>query len=126
MPEDMQEIVTVEQVQRLFLLLAVLGPVVGAAIGAAVGMRRGAAGPGAGKGLLVGLVGPANLALWTLYNAITDRLGLDTVKNLLVNLALFALIGAAVGLVVARTMRPGQPRKPEPSHRAGATEQETR
>ncbi len=50
-------------------------------------------------GLAVGLlVGVGNYALWTVYNAITDHLGLDTVKNLLVNLGVFVLIGIAVGV----------------------------
>lgn len=108
MPDDMREIVTVEQVQRLFLLLAVLAPLFGAALGAAIGARQRRPGPGARTGLLIGMAGPTNLALWMLYNAITDRLGLDTVKNVLVNLAVFALIGLAAGVAWARRMQPGQ------------------
>ena len=50
-------------------------------------------------GLVIGLlVGVGNDALWTVYNAITDHLGLDTVKNLLVNLGLFVVIGIAAGI----------------------------
>ena len=50
------------------------------------------------RDLVLGLlVGGGNYALWTVYNAITDRLGLDTVKNLLVNLALFVFIGILAG-----------------------------
>jgi len=53
--------------------------------------------------LVIGLlVGGGNFALWTLYNAITERLGLDTVKNLLVNLALFVVLGVVIGLGVGR------------------------
>lgn len=49
-------------------------------------------------GLVIGLLtGVGNYALWTVYNAITDHLGLDTVKNLLVNLGLFVVIGITVG-----------------------------
>ncbi len=114
MPDDMREIVTVEQVQRLFLLLAIALPVLGAAIGAAWGARRGNAASAARSGLLVGLVGPANLLLWTIYNAITNRLGLDTVKNLLVNLTLFAIIGIGAGLLAARgtSKKAGTPAAP--------------
>jgi hypothetical protein len=36
--------------------------------------------------------------LWRVYNAITDRIGLDTVANLLVNLILFVAVGAACGV----------------------------
>ncbi len=50
-------------------------------------------------GLVAGvLIGGGNYALWTVYNAITQKLGLDTVANLLVNLALFVVIGIALGV----------------------------
>lgn len=50
-------------------------------------------------GLIIGLlVGAGNYALWTVYNAITEKLGLDTVKNLLVNLTLFVVVGSVIGL----------------------------
>ena len=55
------------------------------------------------RGLCVGLlVGVGNYALWTVYNAITEKLGLDTVKNLLTNLGLFVLLGIVIGLVAGR------------------------
>lgn len=95
----MQEIVTTEQVEALFVALAVAGPFVGAGIGWARGRR-------ALIGLLWGLLFTANWILWCVYNAITNRLGLDTVRNLLVNLALFIAVGAIAGYVVAlRTRR---------------------
>ena len=73
------------------LAVLALAPLVGLAWGARV--KR------VGPGLLLGvLVGGGNYALWTAYNAITDKLGLDTVKNLLVNLALFVVIGLVVGV----------------------------
>ena len=51
------------------------------------------------RGLLIGvLVGAGNFALWNGYNAITDKLGLDTVKNLLTNLCLFVVLGAVIGV----------------------------
>lgn len=50
-------------------------------------------------GLAIGiLVGIGNYTLWTAYNAITQKLGLDTVTNLLVNLGLFVVIGVVVGI----------------------------
>ena len=64
---------------------------------------------GLGVGLLVGA---GNYALWTAYNAITDRLGLDTVKNLLVNLAVFVAVGAAAGLGASRYAARAQKEKP--------------
>lgn len=97
--DEMREIVTVEQVDRLFLWLAIAAPALGLLLGVARGARRGKAGRGAVNGLLIGFLGPLNLALWTLYNAITDRLGLDRVVNLVVNMALFVGLGAVAGLV---------------------------
>jgi hypothetical protein len=104
---DMQEIVSVEQVHRLFLIVAVVLPVVGMAGGALLGLRRGNVRRGVLQGLLLGILGPVNFALWLVYNAITDRLGLDTVKNLLVNLALFVVLGIVTGIVAGMIMRRG-------------------
>ena len=96
---DMREIVTMEQANHWILVLAIVLPIVGTVIGGAFGARNGLPIRGALKGFLVGLVGPLNLILWKVYNVITDRLGLDSVKNLLVNLALFAGIGIVGALV---------------------------
>jgi drug/metabolite transporter (DMT)-like permease len=104
---DMQEIVSVEQVHRLFVTLAVVLPLVGLIFGALLGVRRGNVKRGALQGLLLGILGPVNFGLWLVYNAITDRLGLDTVKNLLVNLALFVVLGVVTGLVAGQIMRRG-------------------
>lgn len=103
--DDMREIVTVDQVERLFVLLAVLGPVVGAASGWFVGRRSGRRPALARTGALIGLIGPANWGFWRLYNSITDHLGLDTVRNLLVNLALFIGVGVALGIVLGLAAR---------------------
>jgi hypothetical protein len=103
--DDMREIVTVEQIDRLFLLLAIAGPVLGAIAGSLFGARQGGSVRGAGIGLAIGLLGPVNLGLWTLYNRVTDHLGLDTVRNLLVNLAIFAALGVAAGVLVAYLRR---------------------
>ncbi len=103
--DEMREIVTVEQVDRLFLLLAIAAPLIGAAVGAAAGRSRGSAGRGAAQGFVIGLLGPANLLLWKVYNALTDRMGLDTVKNLLMQLGLFIALGIIVGLVAGYVSR---------------------
>jgi hypothetical protein len=117
--DDMREIVTVEQMDRLFLVLAIAAPLVGAAIGAALA-RRGNPGRGALRGLLVGLLGPANLVMWKVYNALTDRMGLDTVKNLLVQLGLFIGLGLVCGFVAGYVTRNRAPlaEAEEPAERA--------
>src|SRR5690349_19727463 len=95
--DDMREIVTVEQVNSLFLWLAIGLPVVGLIGGFLLGRRAGAI-----KGFVVGLFGPLNLLLWKVYNLITDKLGLDSVKNLLVQLGLFIALGVVGGLLFRR------------------------
>ena len=99
---DMQEIITMEQANRLFLFLAIGSPLVGLALGSLAGARAKAAKQGAVKGFGTGLLGVLILGLWKVYNAITDRLGLDTVKNLVVNLALFIGFGVVAGLIAGR------------------------
>lgn len=103
--DDMREIVNVEQVQRLFLILAIVLPVLGVVGGAVLGARRGNARRGVIQGFLLGILGPVNLGLWIVYNRITDHFGLDTVKNLLINLALFIVLGIVTGLVAGAIMR---------------------
>jgi hypothetical protein len=97
---DMRELVDLATVGRLFVLAAVLLPVLGTAAGAALGARRGEPGRFALFGLAAGLLGPLNLLLWRVYNAITDRLGLDTVRNLVVNLIVFVTAGLVIGFAV--------------------------
>ncbi len=95
MGDPNKELIDFHQAQMLMLVVLGLAPLVGLAWGLV--KKRPA--PGLIGGLLVG---GGNFALWTLYNAITERLGLDTVKNLLVNLALFVVLGIVIGLVVGR------------------------
>ncbi len=87
----MKELIDEHQVHLLMLGLLLVAPLAGLAWGA----RTKQVGPGLVLGLLVGA---GNYALWTAYNAITEKLGLDTVKNLLVNLGLFVVLGIVVGL----------------------------
>ena len=86
-----QELITEHQANLLMLAVLMAAPAVGLLWGVMV--KRLARGLGVGL-----LVGVGNYALWTAYNAVTDRLGLDTVKNLLVNLALFIVVGIVVRL----------------------------
>lgn len=106
---ELKEIVEVSSMERLFLLLAVVAPVAGVLIGAFLRSRARNVKRGALLGLLIGLAGPANLVLWRLYNAVTDRTGLDSVRGLIVNFALFVGVGAAVGLLIGTLMRRSAP-----------------
>ena len=96
----MGELITRQQADALFLAIPVLG-VVAAVVAFAVTRTRGGARPAVaavGWGALPVLMG----LLWPVYNAIADRLGLDTVRNLFAVLALFITVGAAGGAVWAR------------------------
>lgn len=88
----MKELITIEQAQKLMLALLIVLPLAGAFIGA---LNRKFL-----LGLLVGaLAGIVNFVLWSVYNSITNHFGLDSVKGLLINLALFCVVGILAGLV---------------------------
>ncbi len=53
---------------------------------------------GLGAGIL-------NWSLWRIYNQNVDAIGLDTVKNLLVNLGLFIVVGLVLGLMLGISSR---------------------
>jgi hypothetical protein len=90
----MKELITLDQANRLMLALLIAAPVIGLIVGL---VRKRAS-----SGFLIGLgIGIANYALWTMYSALTGRLGLDTVKNLVLNLALFVVFGVLVGSCIA-------------------------
>ncbi|MCX6380778.1 MAG: hypothetical protein NT023_15115 [Armatimonadetes bacterium] len=95
--DDLREIVDAQAIGRLFALLALLVPLLAVAIGSALGKRKGDPKQGAVSGLIVGLLAPLNWALWRLYNAIVDSTGIDTVRNVVINLVLFVVIGFGTG-----------------------------
>lgn len=106
----MQELVTVDQAERALRTLAVVLPVAGLLIGAAIGAVRRRVALGTVLGLAVGLVGPALLGLWGVFNAVVAAYGLDSVRGLLVNLAVFVAIGMVIGLaagLIRRRLRRG-------------------
>ena len=87
----MKELIDEHQAHLLMLAVLVLAPLIGLAWGTR--SKR------VGQGLIIGLlVGGGNYALWTVYNVITAKLGLDTVANLLVNIGLFLVVGTIVGI----------------------------
>jgi hypothetical protein len=94
---ELREIVEIAAIERLFLMLAVLGPIAGLVIGTVIGRRRRRLREYTISGLLVGLLGTLNYLLWRVYNALTDANGLDSVKGLGINLALFVAVGTALG-----------------------------
>lgn len=93
------EWITRAQADGLMLGILVFGIV--AAIAAAMWARSKGKNP---VPAALGIGGPLLLVglLWHLYNFITDKLGLDSVANLFVNLFLFAAIGIGFGLAWKR------------------------
>lgn len=102
---DMREIVTVAQVEGLFRVLAVGGPLLGAMVGILMGRTRRSVGRYGLAGLSIGLLASLNYGVWRLYLAISDRLGMDAVVNLLVNLGLFVAMGCVGGVLYGRWHR---------------------
>lgn len=102
---EMRELVTVEQAEGVIRLAALALPVAGLLLGAAIGAARGRTGRGLALGLLCGLAGPAVWLLWRMYNGIMGIYGLDSVRGLAINLALFVAIGLAVGVVIGLVWR---------------------
>jgi hypothetical protein len=102
----LKELITIHQANLLMLALLIAAPVIGVMWGSFT--RK------VPRGALIGLaVGGGNYALWTVYNALTDRLGLDTVKNLAINLVLFIVVGAAAGFAAAKFARPSTDAEPK-------------
>jgi DNA integrity scanning protein DisA with diadenylate cyclase activity len=91
----MTELISMPQANHLMIAVFVIAPIIGLIWGAIAKQLM--------RGLIVGLaIGGGNMILWIVYNAITDRLGLDTVKNLVVNLVLFIALGIIAGIVIGR------------------------
>jgi hypothetical protein len=91
----MKELITIEQANHLMLAILIVAPVIGLIVGLLVKQVK----PYALWGLAIGV---GNYVMWTVYSAITNHLGLDTVKNLLVNLTLFIVVGIVAGILVGR------------------------
>ena len=101
----MEELVTTEQAEQVIVMLAMALPVGGLVVGVISGAVRKRLGRGALLGLACGLTGPAIWLLWRMYNGIVAVYGLDSVRGLLVNLALFVAIGLVIGIGVGLVWR---------------------
>jgi ABC-type Na+ efflux pump permease subunit len=98
----MQELVSPAQAEAI-VRVAALGLVgVGIAVGAvgALFVRPRRAAPVVGG--LVAAAGALAYILWMVYNSLTARFGLDSVKALIINLGIFAVVGLAYGALAAR------------------------
>ena len=102
MPKELTEIVDIAKIEKLFLILAIVMPILGILLGRMWGNRHSIPVLGTKRGLLVGLIGVGNWLLWRLFNTITEKNGLDTVRNLGINFAVFVMVGIGLALALPR------------------------
>lgn len=102
---DLHEIVDIASVGKLFTWLAILMPIAGAAIGALWGMKKSTLRIGLIRGIVFGLLGPLNWLLWTAFNAISNHTGLDSVRNVVLNMLLFIFVGVILGIGFGKAHR---------------------
>lgn len=121
MESQYSEIVDIQAVDRALLLLAVAAPMVCVLVGLLVGSVRGGPGLQALRGLAVGAVGPIVLGLWHYYRYMirldpeTGYVGLHRMSVYLLNIAVFAAVGALLGALYVRLaarLRPPRPHAP--------------
>ncbi len=98
----MKELINPGDVESAILLLAIGGPIAGLIIGALLGFRKRKVFAKTLLGLLIGLTGVLIFGMWRMYNAITDLIGLDRVSNLVLQLFIFAVLGAILGIAAVR------------------------
>lgn len=108
---DYHEIVDLQQFAGAVRVLAMAVPVVAVLVGLIAGAVRKRMGAGLVKGVAVGLFGPIVYGLWLMYSYLvrydpqTGTVGLHRVSVLLLNVAVFAVVGVLLGLTYSRVFR---------------------
>jgi len=103
--DEMRELIDLPTANAIMRAVAMGLPAAGLVVGGVVGAARRRLGRDAAAGLAIGLSGVVLWAMWQAFNAITNHYGLDSVKGLLVNLALFVVVGSAIGAGVGLVLR---------------------
>jgi hypothetical protein len=114
--DEMRELVTEAQAERLVAAFCIGWALAGVIYYLAFARRAGAIGRWR-AGFIV-LLGPLLYGAWRMYNAIEDHWGLDSVRALEINAAIFVVGGVAIGLAARRLWPPPdapQATEPEPS-----------
>jgi hypothetical protein len=96
---DTRELVDAQTVGMGLAVLSGLALLLAPAL-LALGKARGSA--AATQGALLSGCAVLLYPLWRVYNLIEDHYGLDSVAALLINLALFAVVGVTAGLLLRR------------------------
>jgi uncharacterized RDD family membrane protein YckC len=97
--DDTRELVDASKVGAALAVLSCVALLLSLGFAITFRSRRGAAPK---KGALLAGAAVLTWPLWLVYNAIEDHFGLDSVAALLLNLALFAVIGTAGGFLMRR------------------------
>lgn len=96
----MKELIAPGSVEKALLFFAVAGPLVGVIIGAFIGAHSRNAAPSVISGILIGAIGSLIYGMWRVYGAITNILGLDSLANLGLQILIFAIFGAVLGVAI--------------------------
>ena len=99
---DLHEIVDLNAVNRLFLISAVITPILGILTGYLVGKRNASFKRSFLSWTFLGLLGPLNLLMWTIYNSLANSNGIDSVRNLSLNFFIFLSVGGVAGVLYHR------------------------
>jgi hypothetical protein len=112
----MQELVSVEQAEKVLRWLVLGGPLLGAIVGAVIGALRSQegckVGCGAKRGFAVGLLGPIIYLMWRMfgylvrYNPETGEAGLHQVSVMALSALVFVVVGALLGVFYRRVVFP--------------------
>ncbi|MBN1356140.1 hypothetical protein JXA40_07710 [bacterium] len=109
MLKTMLDYILVEQrLEWFFLHLAWIGPSGGLVLGIIAGLTKRRLWVCIRSGLIWGFGATLISVMWWIYNAILDHYGIDSVKGLLINLLLFALVGCLLGTGVRIVMHRSQ------------------
>lgn len=95
-----QELVREESVVHIFGLLCWFLPCLGF-FGGAISSLIKKRGSYLLWGMGLGLIGPLNLLLWSLYSGLLDKFGFDSVKAFFLNILVFVSIGILLGFFLA-------------------------
>jgi len=104
----MRELIDPSAAERFLLFAALGGPLAGFIIGIMLGAHENRAIRKMVAGTLIGGLCTVAYAMWRVYNAITERLGLDSVVNTALQLVMFAALGLLIGFAahaVARALK---------------------
>jgi len=111
----MHELVDLDKFDLAVRVVGLVGLPLGLLIGAVFGQLRGEIRWYLGRGIALGLVGPMIYGLWCYYrwtvrlDPTTGYVGLHKFSTLWVNIGVFAVVGAILGLIYGRILRrPGE------------------